>query len=60
MTKEGSLRQSVEKITHNNSLLAIIISSDYTKEGIEFFHPEENRKGDNPLISLRGIDKERF
>lgn len=33
------MKQSVEKITHNDALLAIIIRSDYCKEGIEFFTP---------------------
>jgi len=35
------LRQSVENITYNNSLLAIIIRSGFEKDGIEFFTPDE-------------------
>lgn len=35
------MRQSVEKVTHNHALLAIIIRSDYGKEGIEFFTPND-------------------
>ncbi len=31
----------VKKITHNNQLLAIIISSSYKEEGIHFFTPDE-------------------
>lgn len=36
------MRQSVEKVIHNHSLLAIIIRSDYSKEGIEFFTPNDS------------------
>ncbi len=35
------MRQAVEKILHDNSLLAIIIRSDYKSEGIEFFTPDD-------------------
>lgn len=35
------MRKAVENITHNNSLLAIIIRSDYSNNGIEFFTPDE-------------------
>ncbi|MDO9289070.1 MAG: hypothetical protein Q7T83_09785 [Thermodesulfovibrionales bacterium] len=35
------MRQSVENITYNNSLLAIIIRSNFSKEGIEFFTPND-------------------
>lgn len=31
----------IEKIIYNNTLLAIIIRSDYSKEGIEFFTPDD-------------------
>lgn len=33
------MKDSVEKIIHNDSLLAIIIRSSYRSEGIEFFTP---------------------
>lgn len=33
--------QSLEKIIHNNSLLAIIIRSGFEKDGIEFFTPND-------------------
>lgn len=33
--------QSLEKIIHNNSLLAIIIRSNFNKDGIEFFTPND-------------------
>lgn len=35
------MRQAVEKVLHDNSLLAIIIRSDYKSEGIEFFTPND-------------------
>lgn len=35
------MKQPVERIHHNNSLLAIIIRSGYTREGIEFFTPND-------------------
>lgn len=35
------MKQAVEKVIHDNSLLAIIIRSDYKSEGIEFFTPGE-------------------
>lgn len=35
------MRQPVEKITYDSSLLAIIIRSHYNKEGIEFFTPND-------------------
>ena len=41
MNKEVFLKQSVEKITYDNSLLAIIIRSDYKDVVIEFFTPEQ-------------------
>ena len=31
----------IEKIIHNNEILAIHISKNYTSEGIEFFTPDE-------------------
>lgn len=35
------MREAIEKIIHNEKLLAIIIRSDYSKEGIEFFTPND-------------------
>lgn len=35
------MKQPVERISHNNSLLAIIVRSNYGKEGIEFFTPDD-------------------
>ena len=39
--KAKTLNQSVEQITHNGNLLAIIVYSNYTKDGIEFFTPDD-------------------
>lgn len=41
MNKESFLKQPVEKITHDSSLLAIIIRSNFSKDGIEFFTPND-------------------
>jgi len=41
INKESFLKQPVEKITYNNSLLAIIIRSNFSKDGIEFFTPND-------------------
>ena len=35
------MSQSVEQITHDSNLLAIIVYSNYTKDGIEFFTPDD-------------------
>ena len=35
------MRESFEKIIHNDTLLAMIIRSDFSKEGIEFFTPND-------------------
>ena len=35
------MREAVERVVHENKLLAIIIRSDYRKEGIEFFTPND-------------------
>jgi hypothetical protein len=35
------MKNPVEKINHGSSLLAIIISSDYSNDGIEFFTPND-------------------
>ena len=40
-TKATTLCQSVEQITHDSNLLAIIVYSNYTKDGIEFFTPDD-------------------
>lgn len=31
----------IEKVIHNNQIYAIIIRSDYSKEGVEFFTPDD-------------------
>lgn len=31
----------IEKVIHNNQIYAIIIRSDYSKEGVEFFTPND-------------------
>lgn len=42
MYKEANqMKQFIEKISHNNVLLAIIIRADYKKDGIEFFTPDD-------------------
>jgi len=35
------MKEAIEQILHENSLLAIIIHSDYHKNGIEFFTPND-------------------
>ncbi len=35
------MKQNVEKVIHNNALLAIIVRSTYYKSGIEFFTPSD-------------------
>ena len=35
------MKEAVERIVHENKLLAIIIRSDYRKDGIEFFTPND-------------------
>ena len=35
------MKEAVERIVHENKLLAIIIRSNYSKEGIEFFTPND-------------------
>ncbi|NIQ13649.1 MAG: hypothetical protein GTO02_04340 [Candidatus Dadabacteria bacterium] len=35
------MNQSIERVKYKNSIIAIIIRSDYNKEGIEFFTPNE-------------------
>ena len=39
--KAKTLNQFVEQITYNGNLLAIIVYSNYTKDGIEFFTPDD-------------------
>lgn len=33
--------KNIDKITHNDDLLSIIIRADYKKDGIDFFTPDE-------------------
>lgn len=35
------MEEAIERIVHENTFLAIIIRSDYRKEGIEFFTPND-------------------
>ena len=35
------MKETVERVVHENKLLAIIIRSNYSKEGIEFFTPND-------------------
>ena len=35
------MKETVEKIINNNSILALIIRADFSKEGIEFFTPDD-------------------
>lgn len=35
------MKEAVERVVHENKLLAIIIRSDYRKDGIEFFTPND-------------------
>ena len=35
------MREAIERVVHENKLLAIIIRSDYRKDGIEFFTPND-------------------
>ena len=35
------MKEVVERVIHENKLLAIIIRSDYSKDGIEFFTPND-------------------
>ncbi len=35
------MKQTLEQVLHEDSLLAIIIRSDYKNEGIEFFTPDD-------------------
>lgn len=35
------MKQAPEQVLHEDSLLAIIIRSDYKNEGIEFFTPDD-------------------
>ena len=43
----------VETITHNEQIYGIIISKDYTKEGIDFFTPID-------AVALRGYIRNNF
>jgi len=35
------MRETIDRVVHENKLLAIIIRSDFRKEGIEFFTPND-------------------
>ena len=35
------MNKTIEKIINNNSILALIIRADFSKEGIEFFTPDD-------------------
>ncbi len=35
------MREAIEKVIHGNNLYAIIIRSDFSKDGIEFFTPND-------------------
>ncbi len=35
------MKQAIEKIVDKNSVIAIIIRTNYSREGIEFFTPSE-------------------
>lgn len=35
------MKEAVDRVVHENKLLAIIIRSDYRKDGIEFFTPND-------------------
>jgi len=41
LTEEKDMREAIDRVVHKNKLLAIIIRSDFSKEGIEFFTPNE-------------------
>jgi len=49
------LKQPVEKITYYSSLLAIIIRSNFSKDGIEFFTPNDfsQQLDASPVAGLR-------
>lgn len=35
------MKKTIEKVINNNSVLAMIIRADFSKEGIEFFTPDD-------------------
>ena len=47
------MREAIDRVVHKNKLLAIIIRSDFSKEGIEFFTPNEFSQQIAPLYMFR-------
>ena len=41
MNEKGNKMDNIKQIEHNGKLLAIIISNDYSKDGVEFFTPND-------------------
>jgi len=41
LERRPSLKEGVERILHDNSLIGLIVRADYRKDGIEFFTPEK-------------------
>lgn len=41
MNEKGNKMENIKKIEHNGKILAIIISNDYSKDGVEFFTPND-------------------
>ena len=41
MYEKGNKMENIKQIEHNGKILAIIISNDYSKDGVEFFTPND-------------------
>lgn len=41
MNEKGNKMENIKQIEHNGKVLAIIISNDYSKDGVEFFTPND-------------------
>lgn len=41
MNEKGNNMENIKQIEHNGKILAIIISNDYSKDGVEFFTPND-------------------
>ena len=41
MNEKGNKMENIKQIEHNGKILAIIISNDYSKDGVEFFTPND-------------------
>ena len=41
MYKKGNKMDNIKQIEHNGKILSIIISNDYSKDGVEFFTPND-------------------